>query len=421
MARSCSTPAVKGKGKSDDTKGGKGQGKEDRICYNCNKKGHLSKDCWSVKKGKGKGKEVNGLGDTKAENTWMVAGVFANPETSESQLQPTATSNQWEELWSEEEEEEEEEEYQWLTLEPEDSTLEVTGDGEEESYPPGLSGFQGDWEEEGSPSVFDQLFPQQVSQAQQVKEEEFEKIEDEVEAVPKLHVDPMGIVTGVSYEGSPASVNQAYEEWRQFNIHSGEKAELEVRVKSFAKAKREYPSVNGGIFDWDELQEESEIGAVFEINGVDKIHPQQAQWQHRQLNGGGLAAVPTVKIAIDSAAADSVCPANWAEQFPIVEVPVREFVTATGAEIKHSGQKTVALGASVNGKQKTIGMVFQACDVKRPLAAVNKICAKNNIVQFGPGVNDNFIQNISTKEKIWLKMDRGQYVMEASLQASSPF
>ena len=141
---------------------------------------------------------------------------------------------------------------------------------------------------------------------------------------------------------------------------------------------------------------------MFEINGVDKT-------------------TTKVKIAIDSAAADSVCPADWAEQFPIVKVPKREFVTATGADIKHSGEKTVALGASVNGKDRTIGMVFQACDVKRPLAAVNKICAKGNIVQFGPGVNDNFIQNISTKEKIWLSQERGQYVMEASLKSSSPF
>jgi len=280
----------------------------------------------------------------------MVAGVFTNTDSDSAQLGPIATSNYWEELWSDEEEDEEEGPPTMLNSPDNSDDEEEKGEQCQSCYPPGLPGYQGDWEDDEEPSAFDKLFPsypQQVSQVPQViDEEEFEKIDDEVEA--------------------------------------------------------EYPSVNGGIFDWDELQDQAEIDAVFEINGVDKTSTK-------------------VKIAIDSAAADSVCPADWAEQFPIVKVPVREFVTATGADIKHSGEKTVAFGTEVNGKERTIGMVFQACDVKRPLAAVNKICAKGNIVQFGPGVNDSFIQNISTKEKIWLKQERGQYVMEASLKSSSPF
>jgi hypothetical protein len=363
MARNCSTPPVKGigKGQGDGGKGGKSYGKEERVCYNCGKKGHLSKDCWSVKgKGKGKGKEVNGLGDAKADNSWMVAGVFANPDLDSAQLGPIATSNYWDELsWSEEEEEEEEQPPEMLFAAEEEEQCSP-------SYPPGLLSLQSYLEEDegqpspstDGPSMFDQLFPQKVSQVTQVKEEEFEIVEDD--------------------------------------------EEKQLEEEEIDEAVIEYPSVNGGIFDWDDLQDQVNIDAVFEINGVDKTSTK-------------------VKIAIDSAAADSVCPADWAEQFPIVKVPVREFVTATGADIKHSGQKTVALGAAVNGKEKTIGMVFQACDVKRPLAAVNKICAKGNIVQFGPGVNDNFIQNISTKEKIWLTQERGQYVMEASLRSSSPF
>ena len=126
-----------------------------------------------------------------------------------------------------------------------------------------------------------------------------------------------------------------------------------------------------------------------------------------------------VKNTIDSAAADSVCPSTWADQFHVVKVPTRAFVTATGDDIQHAGEKTVSMGTAVGGKDRTIGMVFQACDVKKPLAAVNKICEKGNIVQFGPGVNDNFIQNIQTKEKIWLQQERGHYVMEASLRNSS--
>ena len=132
-----------------------------------------------------------------------------------------------------------------------------------------------------------------------------------------------------------------------------------------------------------------------------------------------------VKIAIDSAAAESVCPVNWAEQFevkPCKPGTEQTFVNASGGNIKHHGEKKVALlTENSDGKQKKIGLPFQACDVKRPLAAVRRICEKGNIVQFGPGEKDNFIMNVTTKEKILLKQERGQYVMEASLSTDSPF
>ena len=62
-------------------------------------------------------------------------------------------------------------------------------------------------------------------------------------------------------------------------LRSSEKEEI-------GGAVTEYPSVNGGIFDWSQLDEGDEICGVFEINAVDS----------------------KVKIAIDSAAAESVCP-----------------------------------------------------------------------------------------------------------------
>ena len=71
--------------------------------------------------------------------------------------------------------------------------------------------------------------------------------------------------------------------------------------------------------------------------------------------------------------------------------------------------------------ERTVGLPVQACDVKHPLAAVRRICEKGNIVQLGSEVKDNFIQNVISKEKIWLKQERGQYIMEASLVTDSPF
>jgi len=41
--------------------------------------------------------------------------------------------------------------------------------------------------------------------------------------------------------------------------------------------------------------------------------------------------------------------------------------------------------------------------VKKPLAAVHRICEKGNIVQFGPNEADNFIFDVTSKQKTWLK------------------
>ena len=57
----------------------------------------------------------------------------------------------------------------------------------------------------------------------------------------------------------------------------------------------------------------------------------------------------------------------------------------------------------------------------KPLAAVRRIVEKGNIVQFGPNAADNFIMNVSTKDKVMLKQERGQYVMEATLAPQHPF
>ena len=69
---------VKGKG-ADVKGGGKGAlGKETRVCYNCNKLGHLSKDCWAKGGGKGKGKNVNEVSDgntCEVGGVWMIAAV----------------------------------------------------------------------------------------------------------------------------------------------------------------------------------------------------------------------------------------------------------------------------------------------------------------------------------------------------------
>jgi len=61
-----------------------------------------------------------------------------------------------------------------------------------------------------------------------------------------------------------------------------------------------------------------------------------------------------------------------------------------------------------------IGFKFQVTDVKKPLLAVKRIKEGGNLVQFGPEEKDNFIMNIGTKDKVYLREDpRGTFVLDA--------
>ena len=59
----------------------------------------------------------------------------------------------------------------------------------------------------------------------------------------------------------------------------------------------------------------------------------------------------------------------------------------------------------------------QVADVQRPLVSVNRICEKGNTVNFGPGEHDNYIQNIETKDKIFLKPNGGgSYLLDVCFE-----
>ena len=62
-----------------------------------------------------------------------------------------------------------------------------------------------------------------------------------------------------------------------------------------------------------------------------------------------------------------------------------------------------------------MGLEFQVSDVTRPLAALWRIAEKGNIIQFGPGREDNFIQNVSSGQRVKLERNGGSYVMPVEL------
>ena len=61
---------------------------------------------------------------------------------------------------------------------------------------------------------------------------------------------------------------------------------------------------------------------------------------------------------------------------------------------------------------------FQVSEVKKPLVAVWRIVEKGNRVQFGPEAEDNFVENIGSGEKIWMRKVGGSYVMDVDFVES---
>ena len=97
-------------------------------------------------------------------------------------------------------------------------------------------------------------------------------------------------------------------------------------------------------------------------------------------------------------------------------------VNASGGKIHHYGSRKVAFKpADVHGPGRMMGFGFEVTDVKKPLAAVCRICEKGNIVQFGPGTKDNFIQSVETNEKVFMKRKGNSYVLEGELPTENPF
>ena len=134
--------------------------------------------------------------------------------------------------------------------------------------------------------------------------------------------------------------------------------------------------------------------------------------------GGGGAKEG--EITVDSAAEESVCPKDWRGEFGLHEVErgkEMRLINANGGKIEHYGSRKVVFEPrGVNEVRGKMGMEFQVSDVRKPLAAVWRIAEKGNVVQFGPREGDNYIQNIGTGEKIWLKRKGGSYVMEVGFQ-----
>ena len=120
---------------------------------------------------------------------------------------------------------------------------------------------------------------------------------------------------------------------------------------------------------------------------------------------------------MDSGAAESVCPWNWANRFPVREIPwhqQREFRNASGGKMNHYGEKKIRCGFS--GLSAPVSMTFQVSDCRNPLASVARITEQGYIVQFGPREEDNYIYNPSTDEKVQMRRKGRKFVLDANFR-----
>ena len=72
-----------------------------------------------------------------------------------------------------------------------------------------------------------------------------------------------------------------------------------------------------------------------------------------------------------------------------------------------------AVEGSKKGDGVALKLGFQVADVKKPLVSVKRIVEKGNLVQFGPGIGENYIFNKGSGDKLFLKPNgKGSYLME---------
>ena len=117
-------------------------------------------------------------------------------------------------------------------------------------------------------------------------------------------------------------------------------------------------------------------------------------------------------MTVDSGAGESVWPSTALGGADAIATNAVGFVAANGSRMKNMGTKRVVFLKD----QKRRAMGFHVTEVRKPLAAVSRITEKGNIVQFGPNPENCFIQNIETKEKMMMRLEKGTYVIDVDFE-----
>ena len=164
------------------------------------------------------------------------------------------------------------------------------------------------------------------------------------------------------------------------------------------------------------------FGALHENAEWSEKQPKKTQTELRERNERYFKELNVIenkkrkkKITIDSGAEESVWPVNEVNPKELVETEASKnglgFIAANGSHMDNYG----AVKVKFENGNKPMSMNFHATTVKKPLAAVSRITDQGNKVSFGLKAEDNFILNIESGEKIFLKRERGTYVLEIEI------
>ena len=118
-----------------------------------------------------------------------------------------------------------------------------------------------------------------------------------------------------------------------------------------------------------------------------------------------------IEFAVDSGATETVI---TEDMLPFIEMKDGwasrnkvEYEVANGDRIPNMGEKKFS-GSTEEGLNRCV--TAQVCDVNKALMSVKKIVAAGNKVVFDE--EGSYIEDKRTKEKIWLREEKGMYMLK---------
>ena len=127
-----------------------------------------------------------------------------------------------------------------------------------------------------------------------------------------------------------------------------------------------------------------------------------------------------IEMAVDSGATETVVGEESLKGIEIREgVAFKrgvKYEIANGVRIPNLGEKSF-VGVTEEGIKR--GMTAQVCEVNKALLSVSKTVAAGNRVVFGP--EGAYIQNVETREKLWLQEKGGMYMLKMWVQNKKGF
>ncbi len=127
--------------------------------------------------------------------------------------------------------------------------------------------------------------------------------------------------------------------------------------------------------------------------------------------GEGEVEANTLRITVDSGAAESVMPDRDSPGIEWVEKPARRlYRAANGSTMKDQGAKRVSY---VGPDGKARAMTFRIADVTKPLASVARMCDRGNRVVFDS--DGSYVEHKKTGARTHLSRHNGVFVLEVPL------